>query len=121
MLGKQMTQADALSRQSNEKDEEDVNNNNIILLPDYLFIKGVNIELAEEVQKRLGLDDFHKSTLDMLLTQGMLPIKSALSDWEIKDDLLFFKDRVYVLKDNELHRSIVKEIYKERGVGHSGQ
>ncbi|ESK81931.1 pol-like protein, partial [Moniliophthora roreri MCA 2997] len=121
MPEKQMTQADTLSRQSNEREEEDSDNDNIILLPDHLFIKGVNIELAEEVHKQLGPDDFYKSALDMLLTQGMLPIKSALSNWEIKGDLLFFKERIYVPKDNELRRTIVKEIHKGKGVGHPGQ
>uniref|UniRef100_A0A0W0GD00 Integrase catalytic domain-containing protein n=1 Tax=Moniliophthora roreri TaxID=221103 RepID=A0A0W0GD00_MONRR len=51
----------------------------------------------------------------------MLPIKSALSDWKIKKDLLFFKDQIYVPNDMELQRSVVCAIHETPGVGHPGQ
>ncbi|ESK81594.1 hypothetical protein Moror_11136 [Moniliophthora roreri MCA 2997] len=97
-----MTQADALLRRNNESREEDNDNEDIILLPERLFVKGINLELGTEITERLGLDDFHKSALEQLLHQGVPPIKSALLDWEIRDNLLFFKDRIYIPDDTEL-------------------
>ncbi|ESK87517.1 reverse transcriptase-rnase h-integrase [Moniliophthora roreri MCA 2997] len=100
--GKSMTQADALSRRSNEQDDVDTDNENIIMLPEQLFIRGIDLGMREDIEKRLGLDDFHKSALEQLLHQGMPPIKSVLSDWKIEGDLLFFQNRVYVPSDVDL-------------------
>uniref|UniRef100_A0A0W0GDA2 Reverse transcriptase-rnase h-integrase n=1 Tax=Moniliophthora roreri TaxID=221103 RepID=A0A0W0GDA2_MONRR len=77
--------------------------------------------MASSQQRKLGLDNFHKSALEALLQQGMPPIKLALSDWEIKNNLLFFKGRIYVPNNNNLCGAIIKDIYKSAGVGHSEQ
>uniref|UniRef100_A0A0W0F6B5 Reverse transcriptase domain-containing protein n=2 Tax=Moniliophthora roreri TaxID=221103 RepID=A0A0W0F6B5_MONRR len=101
--GKAMMQADALSQRSNEQDDIDTDNEDIIVLPEWLFIKGIDLGMKEDIEKRLGPDDFHKSALEQLLHQGVPPIKSALSDWKIEGELLFFQDRVYVPNDTDLH------------------
>ncbi|ESK81011.1 reverse transcriptase-rnase h-integrase [Moniliophthora roreri MCA 2997] len=100
--GKSISQADALSRRSNEQDETDNDNEDVVILPDRLFIRGIDLGLKDDIAKRLGPDDFHKSALEQLLHQGVPPIKSALSDWKIEGDLLFFQDRVYVPNDTDL-------------------
>ncbi|ESK82950.1 reverse transcriptase-rnase h-integrase [Moniliophthora roreri MCA 2997] len=119
--GKSITQADALSRRSNEQDEVDSDNEDIIMLPEQLLIKGIDLGMKEAIVERLGLDDFHKSALEQLLHQGMPPIKSALSDWRIDDELLFFQGRLYVPNDDDLRRQIVRTIHETPGVGHPGQ
>ncbi|ESK90661.1 pro-pol protein [Moniliophthora roreri MCA 2997] len=119
--GKSITQADALSRQSNEQDDINNDNEDIIVLPDRLFIKRIDLGMKEDIAERLGPDDFHKSALEQLLHQGMPPIKSALSDWKLEGDLLFFQDQVYVPNDTDLHRRIVQSIHETPGVGHPGQ
>uniref|UniRef100_A0A0W0F642 Putative reverse transcriptase-rnase h-integrase n=1 Tax=Moniliophthora roreri TaxID=221103 RepID=A0A0W0F642_MONRR len=119
--GKSITQADALSRRSNEQDKVDTDNEDIVMLPDQLFIKGIDLGMKDDIIERLGLDNFHKSALEQLLEQGMPPIKSALSDWKIEGGLLFFRDRVYVPNDTDLHHRMVQSIHKTPGVGHPGQ
>uniref|UniRef100_A0A0W0FNL7 Integrase catalytic domain-containing protein n=1 Tax=Moniliophthora roreri TaxID=221103 RepID=A0A0W0FNL7_MONRR len=119
--GKAMTQADALSWRSNEQDDIDTDNEDIIVLPERLFIKGIDLGMKKDIEERLGLDDFHKSALEQLLHQGVPPIKSALSDWKIEGELLFFQDRVYVPNDANLRRRIVQSIHETPGVGHPGQ
>ncbi|ESK81835.1 reverse transcriptase-rnase h-integrase [Moniliophthora roreri MCA 2997] len=49
--GKAMTQADALSRRSNEQDDIDTDNEDIIVLPERLFIKGINLGMKEDIEK----------------------------------------------------------------------
>ncbi|ESK82014.1 pro-pol protein [Moniliophthora roreri MCA 2997] len=119
--GKSITQADALSQRSNEQDDVDTDNENIIALPDQLFIKGIDLGMKNDIVERLGPDDFHKLALEQLLQQGMPPIKSALSDWKIEDGLLFFQNRVYVPNDTDLCRRMVQAIHETPGVGHPGQ
>uniref|UniRef100_A0A0W0GCI4 Reverse transcriptase-rnase h-integrase n=1 Tax=Moniliophthora roreri TaxID=221103 RepID=A0A0W0GCI4_MONRR len=119
--GKSISQADALSRRSNEQDDVDSDNEDVIMLPDRLFIRGIDLGMKEDIAERLGPDDFHKSALEQLLDQGMPPIKSALSDGRIDGDLLFYKERVYVPNDTDLRRRIVQSIHETLGVGHPGQ
>uniref|UniRef100_A0A0W0GCQ7 RNA-directed DNA polymerase n=1 Tax=Moniliophthora roreri TaxID=221103 RepID=A0A0W0GCQ7_MONRR len=95
--GKSISQADALLRWRND------------------------LGMKEDIAERLGPDDFHKSALEQLLHQGVPPIKSALADWKIEGDLLFFQGRVYVPNDIELRRRIVWSIHETPGVGHPGQ
>ncbi|ESK83505.1 reverse transcriptase-rnase h-integrase [Moniliophthora roreri MCA 2997] len=90
--GKSITQANTLSRRSNEQDDVDSDNEDITVLPDRLFIKGIDLGMKEEIVERLGPDDFHKSALEQLLHQGVPPIKSVLSDWKLEGDLLFFQN-----------------------------
>ncbi|ESK81884.1 pro-pol protein [Moniliophthora roreri MCA 2997] len=90
--GKSITQADALSRRSNEQDNINNDNEDIVILLDRLFIKGIDLGMKEDIAEQLGLDNFHKLALEQLLQHGVLPIKSALSDWKIEGGLLFFQD-----------------------------
>ncbi|ESK82075.1 reverse transcriptase-rnase h-integrase [Moniliophthora roreri MCA 2997] len=47
--GKSISQADALSRRSNEQDDVDSDNEDIVVLPDRLFIKGIDLGLKEDI------------------------------------------------------------------------
>ncbi|ESK80973.1 reverse transcriptase-rnase h-integrase [Moniliophthora roreri MCA 2997] len=47
--GKSISQADALSRRSNEQDEVNSNNEDVIVLPDRLFIKGIDLALKDDI------------------------------------------------------------------------
>ncbi|EEB95833.1 hypothetical protein MPER_05140, partial [Moniliophthora perniciosa FA553] len=63
---RQMVQSDALSRRSDHRTDED-DNQQIIMLPDHLFINSVHIELEEELRHKLPKDDFQKAALEALL------------------------------------------------------
>uniref|UniRef100_A0A0W0FZY0 Reverse transcriptase-rnase h-integrase n=1 Tax=Moniliophthora roreri TaxID=221103 RepID=A0A0W0FZY0_MONRR len=47
--GKSISQADALSRRSNEQDDVDSDNEDIVVLPDRLFIKGIDLGMKEDI------------------------------------------------------------------------
>ncbi|ESK87968.1 hypothetical protein Moror_10843, partial [Moniliophthora roreri MCA 2997] len=49
--GKSLTQADALSRRSNECEDEDTDNENVVLLPEQLFVKGINLEMKTKIME----------------------------------------------------------------------
>uniref|UniRef100_A0A0W0GCL2 Putative reverse transcriptase-rnase h-integrase n=1 Tax=Moniliophthora roreri TaxID=221103 RepID=A0A0W0GCL2_MONRR len=118
---KSITQADTLSRQSNEQDDVNNNNKDIILLLERLFIRGIDLGMKKDIVERLGPDNFHKSALEQLLQQGVPPIKSALSDWKIEGGLLFFQGQVYILNNTDLRRRVVQAIHETPGMGHLGQ
>ncbi|ESK83653.1 pro-pol protein [Moniliophthora roreri MCA 2997] len=116
-----MVQSDVLSRRDDHIAGEDNDNEDVVLLPARLFINVVDVELQDKLKDRLGSDDFHKMTLETLMTTGLLPIKSALSDWEINDSLIQYKGQIYVPGDVVLQREIVRTIHKGQLFGHPGQ
>ncbi|ESK81447.1 retrotransposon nucleocapsid protein [Moniliophthora roreri MCA 2997] len=119
--GREMVQSDALSRQDDHVHGVDNDNDDIILLPERLFINVIDLDLQAKLKDCLGEDDFHKMTLEALTTTGLPPIKSALSDWEVNDSLIRYKGRVYVPDDIVLRREITKTIHEGQPFGHPGQ
>ena len=88
-----MIQSDALSRRPDHVPENDDDNENIVILPDNLFINLINVELAKMIKSATASDDLVHNISNVLSTKGIPPIKSSLSDWKIEDGKLFYQDR----------------------------
>jgi len=56
-----MVQSDALSRRPDHVSEEDTDNEDLILLPDELFINLVNIELTKMIESAATSDELVKN------------------------------------------------------------
>ncbi|ESK86116.1 pro-pol protein [Moniliophthora roreri MCA 2997] len=119
--GMKMVQSDALSRQPDLVDEEENENDDIVMLPDKLFVNVIDTELKDMLEKALPADEFSQMTLESLSKKGTPLIKSLLQDWQMEGDLLFYKDRVYIPNDMTLRQRIVKSIHKALPHGHPGQ
>jgi hypothetical protein len=52
-----MVQSDALSRRADHITEEDTNNKNMILLPDTVFMKVLNVELHDLLAEAIMRDN----------------------------------------------------------------
>ena len=87
-----MIQSDALSRRPDHIPENDDDNENIVILPDNLFINLINVELAKMIESATTSDDLVQNRSNVLSTKGIPPIKSNLSDWKIEDGKLFYQD-----------------------------
>uniref|UniRef100_A0A0W0G408 Reverse transcriptase RNase H-like domain-containing protein n=1 Tax=Moniliophthora roreri TaxID=221103 RepID=A0A0W0G408_MONRR len=99
--GTKMVQSDALSRQPDLVDEEN-DNDDIIMLPDKLFVNMIDPELKTMLEEALPSDKFLQMTIESLIEKGTPPIKSSLQDWQTEENLLFYKDRIYVLNNPTL-------------------
>ena len=97
-----MIQSDTLSRREDNASEEDTNNEDIITLPDAMFVRFINKDMQDLFAQRIMKDDIVRDMIMALKTRGTPPIKSSLEDWRVEDGLLFFKDRCYVPDDTEL-------------------
>uniref|UniRef100_A0A0W0G2W5 Reverse transcriptase-rnase h-integrase n=1 Tax=Moniliophthora roreri TaxID=221103 RepID=A0A0W0G2W5_MONRR len=116
-----MVQSDALSRRPDLVDEEENDNEDIVMLPDRLFVNVIDTELKTMLEGALPSDEFLQMTIESLIEKRMPPIKSSLQDWQTEGNLLFYKDRIYVPNDLTLRRLIVKTIHKALPHGHPGQ
>jgi len=117
--GSKMIQSDALSRQPDHITDE-IDNDDIIVLPDNIFIKMINLELQNEIREETTKDDFFAKALLAIKENGPLPIRSKLEDWKTEEGLLFFKDRCYIPPHEELRREIVKQYHDSLTEGHPG-
>ena len=85
-----MGPADALSC----KDEIDTSNDNqdVILLPPTLFIKAINITLADKIALSSSSDLLVSAALHALDDRKSLLARASKHDWHYDDSKLYFKN-----------------------------
>ena len=121
MPGTKMVQSDALSRRLGHIPENDNDNEDVVLLPDTLFVRVINNELQRMIKTAMMTDDLVKNISDVLSKKGIPPIRSSLSDWKIEDGMLFYQERCYIPENHEIQKSIVKDIHESPMTGHHGR
>jgi hypothetical protein len=117
--GRQMVQSDALSRRPDHIPEGDTDNEDMTMLPETLFLRALDTDLQAEFLAQVKEDDFFGNAVEMLKKKNT-PIRSALEDWETRDDLLFYKGRCYVPKSEQLRRQIIQQYHDHPTAGHPG-
>ena len=101
-----MIQSDTLS-QLQHLNLEDNDNDDMILLPDKLFIATIDIALNERIKDIHAKDQIILDTLATAKQGTPLPMMSSLADWMFNDRLVFYKDWCYVPPDKDLRCEIV--------------
>ena len=79
-----MTQANALSRRSDHYQKEDHDNENMILLPDNLFINLLDTELQDRILEAHDVDHNVLETLDQLLNSNISDLSKDLDGWKVE-------------------------------------
>jgi hypothetical protein len=141
--------ADELSRREDHKTGIEDNNKDVILLPEKLFkarfggrrefersekMLLCKIRIKEEEVKILGIQEWQEKikkedqydedvvkAIDTIKTSGSESLAKGLKEWNIQDGIILYRGKVYVPKDQELRREIVKEHHNSRLGGHSGR
>jgi len=114
-----MIQSDALSRRPDHITNE-IDNDDIIVLPDNIFIKMIDLELQDEIKNETTKDDFFAKALQAMKENGPLPIRSSLEEWKIEEGLLFFKDRCYIPPHEDLRREVMNRYHDTLTGGNLG-
>jgi len=114
-----MIQSDALSC-CPDHIEDDNDNDDIILLPNSLFVRIINTDLYYSIFEATMKDTLFTSTLEALKTNGPFPITLQLEDWHLEDGLLFFKDRCFIPADKDLRQDITTYYHDSLPGGHPG-
>ena len=79
-----MTQADALSRRSDHYQKEDRDDENMILLPDDLFVNLLDTELQDWILEACNIDHNVLEVLDQLLNSNISNLLKDLDDWKVE-------------------------------------
>jgi len=114
-----MIQSDVLSRCPNYIIDEN-DNDDIILLPDSLFVRIIDTDLHYSIFEATVKDTLFASALEALKMNGPFSITLKLEDWRLEDGLLFFKDRCFIPADEDLRRNITARYHDSLPEGHPG-
>jgi hypothetical protein len=95
-----LIQVDALSRRPDHVTEED--DETVTMLPDKLFISVIAEDLKDKIVMLTQTDELAQTITECLGKQLPLPMRTALSDWKNIDNLILYKNRVYVPTDADL-------------------
>jgi hypothetical protein len=126
-----MGKPDALSRWADHRSGQGYNNNLTLLAPELFWIhaladarlKGDEHNILQEVQCSLRDDvqeeSVAKAARELRKDKGRDTVKSA--EWSDSDGLLMFHRKIYVPKDRELRRRIIKQYHDTRITEHTGR
>ena len=93
-----MTQADTLSRRSNHCPKDDHDNEDIVLVPDDLFMNLLDLELQDWILKATDLDFDVSSALKKLLDGELSNLTNNLDDWKVESlengKAIFYREKM---------------------------
>lgn len=119
VLGTQMIQSDTLSWRS-DHDHGDTDNEDILMLPDLIFVQTINTSLLEHIQTSKKLDIVAHQACNALNTNGPWPMYSSSKDWWQEDRLLFYCNAVYIPPEESLWCEAVQLHHDLPSIGHPG-
>lgn len=91
-----------------------------IINPETLDI-GINTGLKEKIKKHKELDDIVLQSLETIKQSGPRSMRLGLQEWNLEDGLILFRGKVYVPRNQELRREIVKNHHDTIIMGHPGR
>ena len=125
VAGTKIIQLDTLSRRPDFIPEEDMDNEDITMLPDTLFVDLIDTELQERILNCEKLDSDVMEALKVLLEEGPTTIRNQLLDWTVEHiegkQVLYYRGKNYIPKDEELRRDIAKMFHDHPTAGHPGE
>ena len=66
------------------------------MLPDNMFISLIATDLRDKIASATNIDELAMKIKSCLHKQLPPPLRTALSDWSLKDNLIMYKEKVYV-------------------------
>ena len=125
ILGTKMIQSDSLSRQPDFVPDKDQDNEDRILLLKDMFVNLMDMDLQDQIANTDKYNYDVKTALELLLENGPNSLQQDLKDWKLEKhgekNILFYKDKNYILDDLELQWDIVKMFHDHEMAGHPGE
>jgi len=123
--------ADALSRRPDLKEGIlfDENDNRVLLDDKFFAIRAtrpVTMDTqANPLRKRIKnaqtYDTEVSQALESVLRNGPRSVTKGLEDWNLEDGLILYRGHIYVPKDDDLRKDIVKQYHETIATGHPGR
>ena len=123
------TKVDLLSRRSDHDRGENDNENIILLKPEYfriatlsqghVLINAKETPLLSEIRKSKVYDESVVKAIEDLKKSSTKHLRS--DEWQLEQDLILFRGKVYLPKNDNLRRKVVELHRNSFSTGHSGQ
>ena len=68
----------------------------LTMLPEKLFIRTIAEDLREKTIEATKTDEFAISIKKCLQEKGIPPLRTALSDWTLDDEIILYKGKTYI-------------------------
>ena len=122
--GHKLILSDTWSQQSSHCPNKDEIKEQVVLLDD-MFLNLLDIGLQEQIMNTKDFDFDVKNAISILLKDGPSSIRNDLKDRKLEENdrkkVLFYKGKVYMPKDQDLHHDIVKLYHDHEITGHPGE
>ena len=123
-----MILSDALSRRPDFCPDEDHDNENVVMLPDHMFLQLIDLDLQQKIALSDTLDQQALDALTFLLNDSLTvpsPLKQDIKDWTVHLDdghqYLFYQGKAYIPRNDDLRRDIVRTFHDHITAGHPGE
>ena len=101
-----MIQSDALSRRPDLCPDDDNDNEDIIMLPQDMFLNLIDTELQNRIALSDDLDGIAAKSLKLLLEMAPTSMTTGLNDWTIEktngQTILFYRGKNYIPRNEDL-------------------
>ena len=128
--GRTMGKCNALSRRPDHGSGGNDNSNIVLLDPTLFAIRALKGMMAEGEEKDV-LQEIRAKVKEGLLDDSVAVMVKGLKDsksrtvqgaeWNLRDGLVFYRDRIYVPSDSDLRRRIVEQHHDSKIAGHPGR
>ena len=125
LLGSKMIQSNALSQWPDHGIEGQLEEEEMIMLPENMYINLLDTDLQQRILNGKELDIDVKNAMKTLFEEGPTNLKNNLEDWKIKEvdekKTIFYKGKNYIPKDQKLQWDVVKMYHDHETAGHPGE
>ena len=126
VLGTKMGKADSLSRRPDWKIGVDKDNEDQVFIKDCwlhslhkIVIEGPEVDIVEKIRKARGKDEEVVRIVEEMKKAEIRALRGE--EWQLERDLVLKKEKVYVLKDEELRVEIIWLHHDVLVAGHGGK
>jgi hypothetical protein len=120
-----MVQSDALSQPPDLCPDNDTDNEDIVMLPENMFLNLIDLDLQRKIAVSDDLDGSAVEVLKLLLENAPTSMTTGLDNWKVEEsngqNILFYKNKNYIPRNMELRREIVKLFHDHETAGHPGE
>ena len=123
-----MILSNALSRRPDFCPDEDHDNEDIVILPDHMFLQLIDLDLQQKIALSDTLDQQALDALTFLLNDSLTvpsSLKQDIKDWTVYMDdghqYLYYQGRAYIPRNSDLRRDIVRTFHDHITAGHPGK
>ena len=121
---------DAMSRRPDHMPDGEDNTGRVLLSPERLWVMALrrgmtrvsgDRALLRRIRESKAYDDEVVEAVEMLKGRAPRALRKGLEEWKTEDGLLLFQGKVYVPKDEDIRREVVRIYHDSPPAGHPGR